>query len=119
MPILEIYLETALMNTSVQAMDTAWVASPGHQGSSLLTNEPTLLGVIIEVHPGMLLVQTDGDINVNGAPVDQGHFLLFSKATSVNESGLKGYYADVTFRNPSKERAELFAISSEAVISSK
>ena len=43
----------------------------------------------------------------------------FSKPIHINESGLKGYYADVTFRNPSKERAELFAISSEAVISSK
>ena len=46
-------------------------------------------------------------------------FILFSKPIQVEESGLKGYYANVTFENNSKTPVELFAISSEASISSK
>ena len=45
--------------------------------------------------------------------------ILFSKSIKVNESGIKGYYADVTLENHSKKRVELFAISSEVVPSSK
>ena len=46
-------------------------------------------------------------------------FLVFSKSIEVNESSVKGYYADVTLENHSREKAELFAISSEIVPSSK
>ena len=46
-------------------------------------------------------------------------FILFSKNIEVNQSGLKGYYADVTFKNHSNEAIELFAISSDVSISSK
>ena len=59
------------------------------------------------------------NIDSNGGNIDVDMFLLFSKPIQVNESGLKGYYADVTFTNTSKEYAELFAISSEVVVSSK
>ena len=37
----------------------------------------------------------------------------------LNESSVKGYYADVTLENHSNKRAELFAISSDVVPSSK
>ena len=45
--------------------------------------------------------------------------ILFAKDIRANESSLKGYYADVTFTNRSTKRAELFAVSSEIVLSSK
>jgi hypothetical protein len=46
-------------------------------------------------------------------------FMLFSKRTEVNDSSLKGYFADVTFKNYSSEYAELYSISSEVTASSK
>ena len=46
-------------------------------------------------------------------------FILFSKPIQINESSVKGYYADVTLENHSRKRAELFAVSSEIAPSSK
>ena len=46
-------------------------------------------------------------------------FVLFSKKIEANQSGLKGYYADVTFENYSNTAVELFAISSDVTASSK
>ena len=44
---------------------------------------------------------------------------MFAKNTSVNLSGLVGYYAEVKISNNSNEKAELFAISSGITPSSK
>ena len=44
---------------------------------------------------------------------------MFSKPIEVNESGLKGYYADVTMNNTSNKYIELFSIGSEISPSSK
>ena len=109
MPTLEISFEQQL-NTSIQVNDMAWASNI--QGSGIL-DEPALLGEIVNIQGNVLTIQS------NGTVVSPGMFLLFSKPIHINESGLKGYYADVTFLNQSKKRAELFAVSSEAVISSK
>ena len=53
------------------------------------------------------------DLSANG-----GYF-LFAKSIIANETSLKGYYADVKFRNNSTKRANLFSIGSEVVLSSK
>ena len=45
--------------------------------------------------------------------------ILFHKNKMVNETGLKGYYSEVTFENNSVEKCELFSVSSEINISSK
>ena len=42
-----------------------------------------------------------------------------SKNKKANNSGLKGYYAEVCFRNNSTEEAELFGISADMWESSK
>ena len=110
MPTLRISFDHPL-NTSVQTSDMAWISNVQVSG---VLDEPTLLGEIVNVQATTLTVQVEGTVTV--VP---NMFLLFSKPIHINESGLKGYYADVTFRNSSAARAELFAISSEAVISSK
>ena len=46
-------------------------------------------------------------------------FVVFEKNAKVNESGLKGYYADVELRNFSNKKAELFYVNSEVTYSSK
>ena len=47
-----------------------------------------------------------------------GDFIMFSKY-SQTDGDVNGYYAKATFVNDSKEKAELFAVSSEIVINSK
>ena len=44
-------------------------------------------------------------------------FIMFSKF-SQGDSGVLGYYAKARFTNDSKEKAELFAVSSEVIINS-
>ena len=44
---------------------------------------------------------------------------MFSKNKAVNNTSLIGYFAEVKLRNNSKEKAELFALSSEIAESSK
>ena len=76
------------------------------------------------------------DINIFGAPqfraklfVDEtvisnpyqpnySDFIMFSKYNQ-GDAGVLGYYAEVKFVNNSKEKAELFAFSSEVIINSK
>ena len=75
---------------------------------------PQIIGPITGYGVDYIVVDT-----TVSASITIGVFIFFSKPIQVEESGLKGYYADVTFENNSKIPIELFAISSEAVISSK
>lgn len=60
-------------------------------------------------------VQTTGDELL---PVS-GDYIFFGKNTEIETSGISGYYAEVTMKNDSTEKAELFAVSSELTLSSK
>ena len=59
------------------------------------------------------------DNNVAGARYTPSEldFIMFSKF-SQGDSGVLGYYAEAKFVNDSKEKAELFAVSSEIIINS-
>ena len=100
------------INPSLQVFDTAYVSTI--DPITNITTEPQLLGKVLDVQTNSIVVELEGTVTLAA-----GMFLLFSKSIEVNESGLKGYYADVTFKNSSKKYAELFAISSEIVPSSK
>jgi len=100
------------INSSVQVGDLAHYAIDN--GSGVLSNT-TQVGVITGFTQG-------GYINVSaddGITIPTNAFILFSKPIQINESSVKGYYADVTLENHSNKRAELFALSSEIVPSSK
>jgi hypothetical protein len=101
------------INPSLQVGDNAYVSEVTN---SVIADTPELIGEIIDV--GMDYIS----VNDNAAwtfDTTKTWFLLFAKPISINESSLKGYYADVTFKNESKKYAELFAISSEIALSSK
>ena len=93
--------------------DLAYVV-PMTSGKNYFDQEPELLGKVINVSPSEIRVETEGTVLAT-----TNDFIMFSKPVGANESSLKGYYADVTFENHSSEYAELFAISSEVVPSSK
>ena len=46
-------------------------------------------------------------------------FILFTKDSKVNTSGILGYFAEVELRNDSLKTAELFSVGSEIFESSK
>ena len=52
-------------------------------------------------------------------PVPDGVYLFFSKDNRANLASLTGYYGLVRLKNNSRNKAELYAASSEAVQSSK
>lgn len=108
-------------NASLQIGDSLYYATIING----VTTKPVLWGLIVgifneTVNSFTIQAQTSADITLNYTTiVSDSTYFLFSKPIKINESGLKGYYADVTLRNHSKKRAELFAIGSEIVASSK
>ena len=52
-----------------------------------------------------------GPCSTNPSPCfNSGDFIMFSKDKAVNTSGIKGYYAEATFKNASLGDIELFSI---------
>jgi len=116
-----ITLSSEIQNTSLQLGDIAYYSSNLESlGGGQVAGEPKRIGVIINFgvnEDGLGFIQVHSDDAVD-AP-SKNDFLMFAKDASVNTSGLKGYFADVTFVNDSMDKAELFAISSDVGESSK
>ena len=106
--------ENTSINSSLQIGDKLYYTDQPING---ITGKPILAGYVTNI------LRPEGAIEYTVA--SQSHipsvdsFILFAKDIRVNESGLKGYYADVTLVNRSTKRAELFAVSSEITLSSK
>ena len=108
-------------NDSLQIGDLAYFVTPSSVGGfEQSTATPTLIGPIIGIDvnplaPGSIAVdETVGD----GVP-DQDDFIMFAKDSSINISGLVGYYAGGKIKNNSTDRAEMFTIASGITPSSK
>ena len=81
---------------------------------------PFLLTDVIEVQLLYTIIIDDSSFTAPISPVlNSNSFIMFKKNEVINNSGIKGYYAEVNFKNNSIEKAELFALSSEIVQSSK
>ena len=105
------------VNSSVQIGDTAYVSILDTSG---IISDPIEAGEIIEINnSGLKVLGSPGIITDPSVTSNPTQFFSFAKDIRVNESSLKGYYADVTFKNTSNSYAELFAISSDIVPSSK
>ena len=72
------------------------------------------IGVVTSLSNNSLLVST-----ISGVPPIEGDYIFFVKNQTINSSSLLGYYAEVKFENNSKEKVELFSVSSEITESSK
>ena len=64
------------------------------------------------------LSSVPGGSNYSSVAIED-YFLFFAKNTSVNLNRIKGYYANVLFRNDSNKRAELYTVGAEIQKSSK
>ena len=111
------------LNNSVAVGDTVWYVPVSQGGGYNVapTSMLELLGTVISVSDEYLqptLVISNDTMSV--APtINASTFIMFQKNNKANLSSLKGYYAEATLENNSKEKAELFAVSSEIVQSSK
>jgi len=101
------------INSSVEIGDLLYYASS--DGNGVLSNTTKVGPINGFTQSGYIRASADSSV----LPIPDNAFILFSKPIKINESSIKGYYADVTLENHSNKRAELFAISSEVVPSSK
>mgnify|MGYP001496169908 CR=1 FL=1 len=116
------------LNISLQVGDTIWYTTPASVGGYDTAAKDTInkLGNVefisnqyqayeIKVsHP-----HDPNDPSVIAPVITTSSFIMFSKNNKVNLGKVKGYYAEVNLKNNSTEKAELFAVSSEIVQSSK
>ena len=111
MDITNLDLNVAQLNASLQIGDLAYVSSI--TAANVLEQPPVYVGKVVDIN--------SSGISIYGpaGAAEAGQFVSFSKDNTINESSLKGYYASVTFKNDSNKYAELFAIGSEVVPSSK
>ena len=100
------------INASLQVGDAVYVSDI----IDGITSEPVYAQKVLEIGGNYIMIDKDPTV----IPIiTSGQYILFAKNINVNESSLKGYYADITFENSSNKKTELFAISSEVALSSK
>ena len=107
----QVNIDFDVVNFSLQVGDIAFVSDV--LAGDVLVDPPIYAGIITGINSSSVVV--DGPDNV----ILPGQFFSFSKNNTINESSLKGYYANITFQNYTNKYAELFSIGSEVVPSSK
>ena len=114
-----ITLNNKITNDSLQIGDIAYFVSvnPSNNGVISSQSDPQIIGKIDVISSDLMQVTINNPQNAN--PISQTDFLMFQKDTSVNNTSLLGYFAEVKLINNSTEKAELFALSSEIGLSSK
>ncbi len=102
------------VNESVQVGDVAYYVEPSQSGGfDQSTAAPTEIGIITTVESNHIKI----DNPVNTPPDDS--FIMFRKNNIVNDTSVLGEYVEVTLKNSSSSKAELFSIGSEVALSSK
>ena len=113
------------INSSLQINDLVFAAAP--LGLSVISDQMIYLGKVTHMSGASILTDgeyqdpTPDDFTNPDSTIDylNGYYILFSKNVEINESSIKGYYADVKFVNSSSIKSELFSISADAAPSSK
>lgn len=99
------------LNVSIQVGDTTYY-SDEINGADI-----QVMGLITAIDRTLNTITTE--IASNTVRPSLTSFILFSKTASINTNGLKGYYAEMQFKNDSVDYAELFSVGSDIFVSSK
>ena len=106
------------INISLQVGDLIYATTVSMNGGFGVsdTTQTQLLGPCSDIQGSIITVdpQEPGSSTPSG-----GSFIMFTKDNRANLSGLKGYFAELEFRNNSAEEAELFSVSMDVTESSK
>jgi len=119
-------------NDSLQIGDMAYFQTPSVLGGfNQQLSAPVFIGPVVDIfdvngtsvsqpgyNPPIFNIQVD-ELNPGGTAPTFGDFIMFGKDSSINISGLTGYFAEVYIKNNSSEKAEIFSIASEITPSSK
>lgn len=117
--IIEINFTSEVRNDSLQIGDHIYYVSHSSiggfdtSGAGQINNTNYIGQVIAIVSPEIIRVEVSGSIP------GQNDFIMFAKDSSINLSGIIGYYAEVKIENNSPREAEIFSIGSEISLSSK
>ena len=114
------------LNTSLQVGDMIYATSTTQQvgGVTDFENQATginkLVGILrrITTIGSDVVLDVDDSLFVNPYTPEENDFLMFSKY-SQTDGDVNGYYAETTFKNNSKVKAELFSVASEVTENSK
>ena len=110
-----INLENPINNISLQIGDRLFYAEVDTLAGTTQSHSSDYIAV-----SGFVTAINSDSIEVSGdTNIPDGAFLMFCKSNVVNNTSLKGYYASVTLANRDTRRAELFAVGSEVIESSK
>ena len=108
-----------ISNDSLQVGDLAYyVKTVATNGFNQSTSEPIFIGVIDSFDESEMDIDNTTS-TVQAGDIEEDDFIMFAKDSLVNLSGLIGYYAEVTIKNDSVDKAEMYSIASEATLSSK
>ena len=113
------------LNVSIQIGDLVYTSLTNNNQSGV--NQPN--STSMDTKPFPIGVVTNVNFNTNTITLNtssyppvtltSSHYLFFAKNTVVNTSGIIGYYADIKLVNHTTKKAEMFAISSGVIESSK
>ena len=111
---------SGINNDSLQIGDMAYFVDPSPLGGfNQSVDVPTLIGSIEAITGTSIDVDETIQVVTPFLLPGPNDFIMFAKDTSINLSGLVGYYAEVKINNNSTDKAEMFSIASEITISSK
>ena len=99
------------LNVSIQIGDTTYYSN------DINGVDIQVMGLITAIDKTLNTITTE--IGTDTIRPTLTSFILFSKTASVNTNGLKGYYAEMQFKNDSVDYAELFSVGSDILVSSK
>ena len=112
-------------NDSLQIGDMIYFQTPTTLGGfDQQLNAPIFVGPVVDIFNAVgvsisITVLNVDNINPGGTIPSVNDFIMFNKECSINMSGLVGYFAEVKIKNNSREKAEIFCLSSEITQSSK
>ena len=127
-----IALSVKNLNVSLQVGDAIYARPTSTQSNAIdpqtattlqpFTGAGYLVGILRRIYTmngGLITMLNVDDAAVYNPYTPQANdFLMFSKHDQT-DGDINGYYAKANFVNDSREKAELFAVSSEIVINSK
>jgi len=106
------------LNFSLAIGDTIHYTDLVASGGYRVSPNYKRLGEVVKIEGKKVFVKDDTTLITPVINISAVYF-MFTKPNSVNLTNLSGYFAEITFVNNDTKKAELFAVGSEIVESSK
>ena len=123
----DLRLQVNSINTSMQVGDDLYYVKAANltgntDPAAIIKYNNTIKEILSTNFPNYTMheiIVEQANYTLSSPELEQGDFIMFAKNKTINNSSVSGYYADLEFKNNSKQKAELFAVASEISESSK